>query len=75
MLKLVFQVIRWNTWQLVVYSDFVVGTKIDTRQLNDPQVSAAYKGQAQAEGGFRLLQALFFRLIAGCEKALRGLKA
>ena len=33
----------------------VVGTTIDASQLSDAEVIRAYKGQAQAEGGFRLL--------------------
>jgi transposase len=40
---------------------FVVGTNIDARQLSDAEVIRAYKGQAQAEGGFRFLKdPLFF---------------
>lgn len=40
---------------------FVVGTNIAVSQLSDPEVLAAYKGQAQAEGGFRFLKdPLFF---------------
>ena len=40
---------------------FVIGTNIDIRQLSDPEVIQAYKAQAQAEGGFRLLKdPLFF---------------
>jgi transposase len=40
---------------------FVVGTNIEASQLSDPEVLAAYKGQAQAEGGFRFLKdPLFF---------------
>jgi transposase len=40
---------------------FVVGTNIAASQLSDPEVLAAYKGQAQAEGGFRFLKdPLFF---------------
>jgi hypothetical protein len=34
----------------------VVGTNIDARQVSDAEVIRAYKGQAQAEGGFRFLQ-------------------
>jgi transposase len=34
----------------------VLGTNIDTRALSDPEVIAAYKGQARVEGGFRFLQ-------------------
>jgi transposase len=40
---------------------FVVGTNIDASQLSDADVIQAYKGQAQAEGGFRFLKdPLFF---------------
>jgi transposase len=40
---------------------FVVGTNIEAEQLHDPEVIRAYKGQAQAEGGFRFLKdPLFF---------------
>ena len=40
---------------------FVVGTNIEVSQLSDLEVMAAYKGQAQAEGGFRFLKdPLFF---------------
>jgi transposase len=40
---------------------FVVGTNIGPSQLSDPEVMRAYKGQAQAEGGFRFLKdPLFF---------------
>ena len=40
---------------------FVVGTNIAAAQLSDPEVIQAYKGQAQAEGGFRFLKdPLFF---------------
>ena len=40
---------------------FVVGTNIEVSQLSDLEVIAAYKGQAQAEGGFRFLKdPLFF---------------
>jgi transposase len=40
---------------------FVVGTNIDASQLSDAEVIRAYKGQAQAEGGFRFLKdPLFF---------------
>jgi transposase len=40
---------------------FVVGTNIVPSQLSDPEVMRAYKGQAQAEGGFRFLKdPLFF---------------
>jgi transposase len=40
---------------------FVVGTNIDASQLSDAEVLRAYKGQAQAEGGFRFLKdPLFF---------------
>jgi len=40
---------------------FVVGTNIDASQWSDLEVMQAYKGQAQAEGGFRFLKdPLFF---------------
>jgi transposase len=40
---------------------FVLGTNIDASQLHEADVIAAYKGQAQAEGGFRFLKdPLFF---------------
>ena len=40
---------------------FVVGTNVDAHQLSDADVLQAYKGQAQAEGGFRFLKdPLFF---------------
>ena len=40
---------------------FVVGTNVDARQVSDADVIQAYKGQAQAEGGFRFLKdPLFF---------------
>jgi transposase len=40
---------------------FVVGTNIEAEQLSDAEVIAAYKGQSQAEGGFRFLKdPLFF---------------
>src|SRR5207244_768990 len=40
---------------------FVLGTNIDASQLSDADVIQAYKGQAQAEGGFRFLKdPLFF---------------
>lgn len=40
---------------------FVVGTNIDASQLSDAEVIRAYKGQAQAAGGFRFLKdPLFF---------------
>ena len=35
---------------------FVVGTNLAAAQFSDPAVIQAYKGQAQAEGGFRLLK-------------------
>ena len=35
---------------------FVVGTNIEVSHLSDLEVMAAYKGQAQAEGGFRFLK-------------------
>ena len=40
---------------------FVLGTNIAASQLSDPEIIAAYKAQAQAEGGFRFLKdPLFF---------------
>jgi transposase len=40
---------------------FVLGTNIEANQLSDAEVIRAYKGQAQAEGGFRFLKdPLFF---------------
>lgn len=40
---------------------FVVGTNIEAEQLRDVESIQAYKGQAQAEGGFRFLKdPLFF---------------
>ena len=40
---------------------FVLGTNIEVEQLSDAEVMAGYKGQAQAEGGFRFLKdPLFF---------------
>ena len=40
---------------------FVLGSNIAREQLNDAEVMAGYKGQAQAEGGFRFLKdPLFF---------------
>ena len=33
-----------------------MGSNIEASQLSDPEVIAAYKGQAQAEGGFRFLK-------------------
>jgi transposase len=40
---------------------FVLGTNIETAQLSDAEVITGYKGQAQAEGGFRFLKdPLFF---------------
>src|SRR5215510_8314096 len=35
---------------------FVIGSNIEANQLSDPEVIAAYKAQAQAEGGFRFLK-------------------
>jgi transposase len=35
---------------------FVIGSNIKAKQLSDPEVIAAYKAQAQAEGGFRFLK-------------------
>jgi transposase len=40
---------------------FVLGSNIEAAQLSDAEVIAGYKGQAQAEGGFRFLKdPLFF---------------
>ena len=40
---------------------FVLGTNIEAEQLSDAEVITGYKGQAQAEGGFRFLKdPLFF---------------
>ena len=40
---------------------FVLGTNIKAEQLSDAEVTAGYKGQAHAEGGFRFLKdPLFF---------------
>ena len=40
---------------------YVLGTNIDASELSDTEVIVAYKGQAQVEGGFRLLKdPLFF---------------
>jgi transposase len=40
---------------------FVLGSNIEAEQLSDTEVIAGYKGQAQAEGGFRFLKdPLFF---------------
>ena len=40
---------------------FVLGSNIEPEQLSDAEVIAGYKGQAQAEGGFRFLKdPLFF---------------
>jgi transposase len=36
---------------------FVLGTNIDARELSDPEVIAAYKGQSRGEGGCRFLKA------------------
>ena len=39
----------------------MLGTNIEAEQLSDAEVIAGYKGQAQAEGGFRFLKdPLFF---------------
>jgi transposase len=35
---------------------FVVGTNIEASQVSDADIMQAYKGQAQAEGGFRFLK-------------------
>jgi transposase len=40
---------------------FVLGSNIDARQLSDPEIIHAYKGQSHVEGGFRFLKdPLFF---------------
>jgi transposase len=40
---------------------FVIGTNIETEELSDKEVLAAYKAQSQVEGGFRFLKdPLFF---------------
>ena len=44
-----------------VKAGFVLGTNIDVSELSDAEVIAAYKGQAQVEGGFRFRKnPLFF---------------
>ena len=35
---------------------YVLGANIGARALSDPEVIAAYKGQARVEGGFRFLK-------------------
>jgi hypothetical protein len=48
-------------WRKQQGACFVIGTNIDASQVRDAQVIQAYKAQAQAEGGFRLLKdPLFF---------------
>ena len=40
---------------------FVLGSNLDARQLSDPEIIHAYKGQSHVEGGFRFLKdPLFF---------------
>jgi len=39
---------------------FVLGSNIEAAQLSDAEVIAGYKGQAQAEGGFRFLKTPYF---------------
>jgi transposase len=47
--------------RMQVNACFVLGTNISASALSDPEVIAAYKGQAQVEGGFRFLKdPLFF---------------
>ena len=47
--------------RMQVNACFVLGTNISASALSDPEVMAAYKGQAQVEGGFRFLKdPLFF---------------
>jgi transposase len=49
----------WHRKQLKAC--FVLGTNIDTSELNDTAVIAAYKSQSRVEGGFRFLKdPLFF---------------
>jgi transposase len=56
----------WPDDEQIAYSKqykacFVVGTNIEASQLSDADIIQAYKGQAQAEGGFRFLKdPLFF---------------
>jgi transposase len=48
-------------YQKQVKACFVLGTNIAASELSDVEVIAAYKGQAQVEGGFRFLKdPLFF---------------
>ena len=47
---------------------FVVGTNMAASQLSDREVIVAYKGQAQAEGGFRLLKDPLFFVSSLCVK-------
>jgi transposase len=46
--------------RLQVNACCVLGTNISASVLSDPEVMAAYKGQAQVEGGFRLLKEPLF---------------
>ncbi len=53
--------------RMQVNACFVLGTHISASALSDPEVIAAYKGQAQVEGGFRFLKdPLFFCLVVVC---------
>jgi transposase len=47
---------------------FVVGTNIEASQLSDADIMQAYKGQAQAEGGFRFLKEPLFFVSSLCVK-------
>lgn len=46
----------------------VLGTNMAAEQLSDPEVMAAYNGQARAEGGLRFLQAPRFFVSSLCVK-------
>jgi transposase len=53
--------------RMQVNACFVLGTHISASALSDPEVMAAYKGQARVEGGFRFLKdPLFFCLVVVC---------
>ena len=47
---------------------FVVGTNIEAEPLSDADVMVAYKGQSQAEGGFRFLKNPLFCVSSLCVK-------
>ena len=47
---------------------YVLGTNIATEHLSDVEVLAGYKGQAQAEGGFRFLKDPLFFVSSLCVK-------